>query len=155
MPQNSFTVAETIPAQPTQSAVALQKSSGVEASTASADAALQKLEKNSGLAFSPGTKVFSHGDGGVPDPSIGFYEWVVVSPSPLTLPSGRKIGDSEVLNLPVVEAARFFESKLNGTPVENPQAAFSTTWQTIEFEFSGTWLRASGADYLVVQQTRR
>jgi hypothetical protein len=126
-----------------------------EAPVASPEAALQKLGRNSGLAFSATTKVLGYGDGGVPDPSIGFYEWVVVSPTPLALPDGRQIGDNDVLNLPVATAVQLVESKMTDTKIENPQAAFSIGWQKDGFAFSGTWVRAQGADYLIVQQTRQ
>jgi len=126
----------------------------VEPPVATPEAALQKLGRNSGLAFSAGAKVLSFGDGGVPDPTIGFYEWVVVSPTPLALPNGLQVGDPGVSNLPVAQAVQLVESKMGDTKVENPQTAFSLSWQKNGFAFSGTWVRAQGADYLIVQHTR-
>lgn len=126
----------------------------VEPPVATPEAALQKLGRNSGLAFSPGAKALSYGDGGVPDPTIGFYEWVVVSPTPLALPNGRQIGDADVSNLPVAQAVQLVESKMGDTKIENPLTAFSISWQKGGFAFSGTWVRGQGADYVIVQQTR-
>jgi hypothetical protein len=125
-----------------------------EPPVATPEAALQKLGRNSGLAFSAGAKVLSFGDGGVPDPTIGFYEWVVVSPTPLALPNGLQVGDPGVSNLPVAQAVQLVESKMGDAKVENPQTAFSLSWQKNVFAFSGTWVRGLGADYLIVQQTR-
>jgi hypothetical protein len=122
---------------------------------ATPEAALEKLEKNSGLLFSTGTKVFSYSDGGVPDPSIGYYEWVVVSPTQLALPNGRQVGDNDVSSLSVREAVQLVESKISGTKVENAQAAFSMGWQMNGFQYNGTWVRAQSGDYLIVQQTRQ
>ena len=125
-----------------------------EPAVTSPEAALQKLERNSGLALSSGCKVLTYSDGGVPDPSIGFYEWAVLSPIHLALPGGRQLGDKEVLNLSLAEAVQIVESKMGGAKVENPQTAFSLGWQKNGFAFSGTWVRGQGADYLIVQQTR-
>ncbi|MBM3833685.1 MAG: hypothetical protein FJ403_10515 [Verrucomicrobia bacterium] len=119
------------------------------------EAALQKLTANSGLAFAADTKVMSYSDGGVPDPSVGFYEWVVVSPAPLALPGGRQIGDPGVSALSLPDAVQLVESKINGAKIENPQAAFSMSWNGNGFQFSGTWVRTQSGDYLIVQQVRQ
>ncbi len=126
----------------------------IEAPVATPEAALEKLSRNSGLEFAGNTKVVGYGDGGVPDPGVGFYEWMVVSPLPLALPGGRQIGDADVLNLPVETAVQLFGSKMEGTKIENPVAAFSIGWQNNGYSFNGTWIRGKNADYVVVQQTR-
>lgn len=117
--------------------------------------ALQKLAKNSGLVLSAGTRVLTHGDGGVPDPSVGFYEWVLWSALPLPLPEGRQADDKAVLSVPVAESVQYMEAKMNGAKIENPQAAFSTGWQTNGYQLSGTWIRAQNGDYVIVQQSRQ
>lgn len=144
-------------APPTQTAppIAPPQKPPAEPPVATPDAALQKLTRNSGLAFSSSAKVLGFSDGGVPDPSIGFYEWVVVSSTPLALPNGRQIGDNDVLNLPVAQAVQLVESKMPDTKIENPLAAFSIGWEKNGFSFSGTWVRGQGSDYLIVQQTRK
>lgn len=119
------------------------------------DPALQDLEKHSGLALSAGTQAFTHSDGGVADPSIGYYEWVISSPTQLPLPAGGRSGEVPVSNLPLEEAVKFVEGKMKGGKIQNAQSAFSTGWQQNGFAFSGTWVRTLDGDYVVVQQTRQ
>ena len=142
--------AQTAALAPTPAAI----NSPIEPPPATPDAALQRLATNSGLEFSTGTKVSSYGDGGIPDPTIGFFEWVIVSPTHLALPNGRHIGDTDVMTLPLAVAVQLFESKMTDAKIENPLSAFSMGWQKNGFAFNGTWVRAQGADYLIVQQTR-
>ena len=125
-----------------------------EARIATTDHALEKLKKNSGLAVASATKVFAFGDGGVSDPSIGFYEWVIFSPTPLEPPTSPSTVGKQPLNLPLKDSVQFAEAKLGGGEIENAQAAFSLGWQTNAFDFSGTWIRTLDGDYLIVQQVR-
>src|SRR5262249_37228153 len=90
------------------------------------------------------------GDGGVPDPNVGFYEWVVFSPKPVKSPSGK-----EPDNLPLEQSVPFVEAKMPGHKVEKALKAFSTGWEANGFAFSGTWIRAEEGDYLVVQESRK
>ena len=119
------------------------------------DPVLQDLEKHSGLVLSAGTRIFTHSDGGVSDPSIGYYEWIISSPTPLALPAGGRSGDGAMANLPLAEAVKYVEAKMQGGKIQNAQSAFSTGWQQNGFAFSGTWVRALDGDYVIVQQARQ
>jgi hypothetical protein len=124
-----------------------------QAQSSATDPGLQKFEQGSGLVLPAGAAALSHGDGGVPDASVGFYEWVIFSPNPVVLPAHS--GGSQIANLPLPQTVGYVEAKMGGEKIEAPQTACSAKWEANGFEFNATWIRGQKGDYLMVQQFRK
>lgn len=118
------------------------------------DPVLKEFEEYSGLILPVGAKTMTHGDGGIRDPKVAFYEWVIFSPTRLTPPDERRRGGKEILKLPLNESVQYLEGKIPGLKIEDPQEAFSTGWQAGQFEFSATWISAPAGDHIMVQRSR-
>lgn len=116
--------------------------------------ALNSLELKTGLSFPTNAVLVTSGDGGGRDASHQFYEWAVISPTPVTLPKMVAPGVQDYLKLPLKDTAEFVQSRMEAHRIVEPQVAFSTDWKTNGFSFSATVIRSAKGDYLVITQGR-
>lgn len=125
-----------------------------QAVNAKEDQALKELEAKVGIAFPTNAVLVNSSDGGGRDPSHGFYEWAVFSPSPIKMPPMQAVGVKDYLSLPLEDTVNYVQSRMGKRKVDQPQAAFSSSWQTNGFGFGGTLIRSAKGDYLVIRRGR-
>jgi len=116
------------------------------------EAAVKEVSDKTGVAFPPGTVVVNATDGGGRDASYGFFLWALFSPASITLPGLR--GDPETSG-PLLDASlQFVRGAMARRKVPEPEMALDGEWKKGGFAFSGTLIRTSQGDYLVIQQFR-
>lgn len=122
--------------------------------SAKEELALKNLETKAGITFPANSVLINSGDGGGRDPSHGFFEWAVFSPTQIIMPPMKAPGVNDYLKLPLEDTVTFVQSRFGKCKVEQPQVAFTSDWQTNGFNFTGTLVRSVKGDYLVISQGR-
>ncbi len=118
--------------------------------------ALNDLEKQSGITLPVGSVVLQHDDGGGREQSWQFYQWTVMSVSPITMPVIKTVGVKDYLTPPLDVAIKFIESRVPDKKVLGvAQIALRSEWETNGFEYKGTLVRTDSRDYFVCERFKK
>lgn len=117
---------------------------------------LEEMSRRTGIILpASGVVLLRADDGGGRDPGIGYYRWAVYCPSALAMPPFQAAGINGYLDMPLQSTVKVIEDIVGKGNLGKSKAAFSSEWQTNNFEYRGTLLRSSEGDYLVVEQFKK
>lgn len=116
---------------------------------------MRDLETKVALSLPNDAVLLNATDGGGRDPSYGFYEWLVFSPSSIEMPRVGAPGGKDYFSHDLANSVKLVETRTPRRRIAGPQAAFGSEWENEEFIFDGTLVRSSEGDYLVVQRFRK
>lgn len=120
--------------------------------TAENEAALKDLGTKAGMSFPIEARIIAHDNGGRIDPKGGFYQWVIFSSSSVKMPPMQAPGVKDYLDLPLPNSVKSIEVYMGKRKISQPQAAFTSTWETNGFQFRGLLVRSTDGDYLKVER---
>ena len=125
--------------------------SGGKRYSASIEAEIKALERQSGLSVGVDAVLIGFNDG-PRQPIGGYYEWVISSSSDIELPMMHYLGEAYTHNLPVAATVSRVERKLKGLRIVAPETARSSEWTRDRFTFRAVVVRGGGRTYLVVER---
>ncbi|NLN03170.1 MAG: hypothetical protein GX174_14905 [Lentisphaerae bacterium] len=114
------------------------------------------IENQTALDLPPDVVILSADDGGGRDPNYNYYEWVLFSPSSITLPKMQLPGGvTNYLDLQLDTTVPLIESRLKGRKLTQPRSTLSTEWVVNEAKFEADLVEAKDGVYVIIMRFRK
>ena len=126
-----------------------------EAIISNQESVIRDIESQTMLDIPPDVEILSTDDGGGRDPSYNYYEWVLFSRSPITLPTAQQPGVTVYHRIPLETSVRLIESRLKGRKLAFPHSSLSADWVANGVQFRASLVEAKDGVYVIIMRFRK